>query len=237
MTTPIRRGRAATWCLLLAAAAAALGAGLAACGSDSATPSEEDAGGTSVLPQNDGGGTVVETDAGCKKVGPLAGTVAKSVARAGITGALAWETPDNGKVPDNAFAKVTLAVGEESEMLRITGFGFAIPSGVNVTGAEVEFKRQATDAGIVDGLIELTFDKGRTSGRPKYMFTSWPRAIVGTHHYGAPLDRWGNDIFAEDVNSPEFGVEIWAKREEDAGTDPLDGLIDSLRIYVHYCNQ
>lgn len=232
------RGRAATWCLLLAAAAAALGAGLAACGSDTATTGEEDAGGSSVLPQTDsGGGTVTETDAGCKKVGPLSGSVAKSVPRDGVTGGLPWESPENGKVPDNTFAKVTLGVGQQSEMLKVTGFGFAIPAGVNVTGVEVEFKRQATDAGIVDGLIELTFDKGRTSGRPKYMFTSWPRAIVGTHHYGAPLDRWGNDVFAEDVNSPEFGVEIWAKREEDAGTDPLDGLIDSLRIYVHYCDQ
>jgi len=232
-----RKVRAAAACAAVVASTFATCLG-ACSGTDGASSSgsivPDDDGGASP----DGGATGARADSGCaiQKVGPKSGTVAVSVAREGVTTGLPWGSPEAALTPaDDAFARVTLAEGQESEMLRITGFGFVVPEKATVLGAVVEFKRRAEDAGIVDGLIELTFSGGRTSGRPKFMASAWPRVQVGTHHYGAPEDRWGNDIFPADVMSPEFGVEIWAKRQADAGADPLEALIDSMRIEVFYC--
>lgn len=190
----------------------------------SGTPGAEDAG---VL--GDGGCPVV-------KVGPFSGKVAVNVTRDGIPAAVAWETPDNARESDLQFTKITLDDGQESQLLRITNFGISsVPSNAEIQGFSVEMKRQSESGGIMDGLIELTYGGNRVSGRPKYFETPWPRTQLGTHNYGQAIDRWGNDVFPNDVKSPEFGVEIWTKRNPDAGAGAVSGVIDSLRITVYYC--
>jgi hypothetical protein len=125
-------------------------------------------------------------------------------------------------------------VGQESELLRITGFGFNVPATARVIGAVVEFQRQASDTGIVDGNIELWLD-GKPSDRPKNLTTTWPRLIVGTHHYGQATDTWGNDLTPDLTAKPGFGVEIFAAHPADAGAGPLEARIESMRITLFWC--
>jgi len=229
--------------------AAAVATPLACSGSDgAATPvesshgneSDED-GGSRASSGSSGGddGHVRRADSGCiiHTAGPLTGTTVESVPRPDAPSGLAWGSLDLARDADDAVATISLDEGQETEHLRITGFGFSVPASADVTGVVVELRRQGSDTGIADGLIELTFDGGRVSGRPKYMEAAWPRAIIGAHNYGAPEDRWGNDVFPADVNHPSFGVEIWAKRQSGVGSGPLEGRVDSMRIYVHYCEE
>ena len=99
---------------------------------------------------------------------------------------------------------------------------------------EVEFKRQAGDTGIGDGAVELWLD-GAPSDRPKFVATSWPRVIVGTHHYGPAVDTWGNDLTAALVGKPGFGVEVYAVRQRDAGGAAIEARVESMRMTIFYC--
>ncbi len=175
-------------------------------------------------------------DAGCpiKTDGPRSGKSAASVARAG-TASIAWSAPENARNLDGLFAQATLDDNQATEHLRITDFGFAIPAGATIKGVEVELKRQASDLGIGDGNIEIWLD-GTPSARPKLLEAGWPRQIVGTHHYGQAVDTWGNDLTTELVGRPGFGVEIYALRQQDAGTGPVDAKVESMRITIFYCD-
>ena len=232
----------------MAAAALVLAAGgalAAACGSDGESSPGSDGGGTgegSILPSGDSStpdddhhDPLNGVDAGCpiKTAGPRSGTVATSVPRAGTTG-IAWGTPENARNTEGQFALTKLGLGETSEHLRITDFGFTIPASATIKGVEVELKRQASDTGIGDGNIELWLD-GAPSDRPKFLATAWPRLIVGTHHYGQAVDTWGNDLTPALVGKPGFGVEIYALRLQDAGEAPLEARVDSMRISIFYC--
>lgn len=236
----------------IAAAALTLGAAAAlagACGSETASPGPDDGGGSgdgTTLPTEDSAtdhDPLNGVDAGCpvKSDGPRSGATAASVPRAGATG-IAWASPENARSVDGQFARATLDLGQTSEHLRITDFGFTLPAAARIKGVEVEFKRQAADTGIIDGYtndgrpdgIKLWLD-GRPSDRPKSLAATWPRTIVGTHHYGQAVDTWGDDLTPELVGRPGFGVEIYALHKQDAGAGPIEATIESMRITIFYC--
>jgi hypothetical protein len=238
--------------LRLAAAAAAIACAssagfVVACGSSDAASDATDAGGTSGEggsigsdsgdPQEqdtDSGIYMSHADAGCpvKHAGPNPGTVAVSVPRTGATG-IAWDAPAKALTVDGQYAKSVVTDNEQTELLRVTGYGFNLPATVTIKGVVVQLKRQG-DNKVVDGNIELWLD-GAPSDRPKFVASGWPTNI-GTHHYGQEVDTWGNDLTPELVGRPGFGTEIWAKRREDAGTGPVAAEVESLLITVWYCD-
>jgi len=227
----------ATAALLLGVAAIA-----AACGSSSVADGIADGGSAegSALPAIDGSAgdphdPLNGVDAGCpvKSDGPRTGKTAASVPRADAAG-IAWAMPENARQIDGQLARATLDLGQSTERLRITDFGFSVPASATIKGVEVEFQRQAGDTGIGDGNIELWLD-GSPSDRPKFIATSWPRAIVGRHHYGQAVDTWGDDLTPALVGRPGFGVEIYALRQEDAGTAAIEARVESMRITIFYC--
>lgn len=232
---------AASSCLVVAAAGVAV-----ACGSsDDAAPAEDGStseggpgtGDGSVLPpddDSDGGIFMSHADAGCpvKYAGPNPGTVATSVARNGVNGGIAWESPANALTTNGQYAKSVVTDGDQTELLRVTGYGFNLPANVTIKGVVVELKRQGANE-VVDGNIELWLD-GAPSDRPKFVASGWPTKI-GTHHYGQEVDTWGNDLTPELVGRAGFGTEIWARRREDAGTGPVAAEVESLLITIWYC--
>jgi hypothetical protein len=182
----------------------------------------------------DGGIYMSHADAGCpvKYAGPNPGTVAVSLPRAGATGVV-WSNPANALTANGQYARAVVTDGEQTELLRVTGYGFKIPANVTIKGVVVELKRQG-DNKVVDGNIELWLD-GVASARPKFVASGWPTAI-GTHHYGQEVDTWGNDLTPELVGRPGFGTEIWARRREDAGTGPVPAEVESLLVTIWYCD-
>ena len=61
------------------------------------------------------------------------------------------------------------------------------------------------------------------------------QVAIGTHHYGQAIDTWGNDLTPELVGRRGFGVEFFAKRQEDAGVGPLQASVESMRVTIFYC--
>jgi hypothetical protein len=183
-------------------------------------------------------GAPVEAGGGCKieAIGFNEGTVVQSLARASEgDGGVAWTDLDNAKALDGSFAKVVLAAGQESQELRITGFTFKLPAGSVFQGVDVRLDRQAPEGGIVDGFIALVGVKNQAS-KGKFIATPWPTTIVGTHHYAQATDTWGMDLNPPDVETLEFGVGLWVKRDPSTpGPANATAVVDAMRIRVHYC--
>lgn len=176
---------------------------------------------------------MTHADAGCplKFQGPKAGTIAESIPRTGSPG-VAWTNPGGGRNVDGMYASASLDIGQGSEHLRVTGYGFNIPPTVTVHGVVVELKRKGNNQ-IVDGNIELWLG-GMPSDRPKFVASGWPTNL-GTHHYGQEVDTWGNDLPPDLVNRNDFGTELYALRRQDAGTGPVSADVESLLITIWYC--
>jgi hypothetical protein len=199
-------------------------------GGFSSASSGSSSGGSSGTPTDAGGGCKIEA------IGFNDGTVVQSVPRGSEgDGGVAWTDLDNAKALDGSFAKVVLAAGQESQELRITGFSFKLPTGSVFQGVDVRLDRQAPDGGIADGFIALVGVKNQ-NGRGKFIATPWPTTIVGTHHYAQATDTWGMDLNPPDVETVDFGVGIWVKRDPSApGPASATALVDAMRVRVHYC--
>ena len=169
----------------------------------------------------------------------------ESLKRADVTGKQnAWTNPGGGLQQDAELATVTLAEGEESEYLSVTGFDFsAITDERETWGIQVELTRQSDDGGAGDALIEVIIDGQQDRVRKKILenkknpsgLASWPRLQIGTHHYGQALDTWGTNLNPADVRKPTFGARIAAKRLSGISSAPVTATVDSLKVSVCYC--
>ena len=223
---------------------------LIACGSDTSNDpgSSSSSGGSSGATSSSGfggssgttsSGSPSDSGASCtiQSIGFTPGTVVQSLPRGSEgDGGVKWTDLDNAKTKDGTFAKVVLGAGQESEELRITGFSFKLPSGSVFQGVDVELDRQAPEGGIVDGFVALVGVKNQV-GKGKFIATPWPTTIVGQHHYAQATDTWGMDLNPPDVETADFGVSIWVKRDPAAPSSPVNAtaLVDGMTIRVHFC--
>ena len=79
--------------------------------------------------------------------------------------------------------------------------------------------------------------KNNPVGKGKFIATPWPTTIIGTHHYAQATDTWGMDLNPPDVETVDFGVGIWVKRDPAAPAAPANAtaLVDAMQIRVHFC--
>lgn len=219
--------------LLLAATALACSGGEPvtepADGGDAPAP---DGGGPTNADEDEDAGTL--SPSGCRLVstGFVSGTAADNVAPSGVPGAVSWTDVGDALAVDGSYATVTLADGEESASLRVSGFGLHVPVDKETWGIEVSLTRRAAEGGIEDSKIEVEIE-GKSS-RFKYAKNPWPVSAFGTHDYGQEIDTWGVDLFAADVNKPSFAAKVSVKRTAGA-TGPVIASIDAIRVAVHHC--
>lgn len=229
--------------LLSIASIASIGAVIAACSDEStnsvAPTSDGGGSGASSSGATDGDAPTSEGDGGRAPSGCLltttgytSGTKAENVARADVPNAASWTDVANAIADDGKFASVTLAAGQQSATLRVSGFGFSIPASAATWGIEVQLKRQAPDGGVQDHQINIEIE-GKPS-RYKVLTVPWPTTIVGVHDYGQAVDTWGVDLFPADVNKTTFAAALTIERTADA-TGPVTAVVDALKIAVHYC--
>lgn len=120
--------------------------------------------------------------------------------------------------------------------LKVTNFGFSIPSGSIITGIVVEIERwtnsevgyQAKDSRIriIKGGTIQTTDLADTS-------TVWPNTDT-YRTYGSSSELWGTTWTYTDINSSTFGVAISPQLKGFPGKITCYALIDHVRITVHY---
>lgn len=150
-------------------------------------------------------------------VGPNAGG---TFASDGSIGAVVITNPSNAQASDNSYATSVLLLGQISNYLKATNFGFTIPSTAQITGITVNVERSSTTLnGTHDDSIKLTYN-GSLVGSDKASATEWPTSdAVAT--YGSSIDMWGTTWSASQINDSTFGVEISAIADL-AGTAQVD---------------
>lgn len=219
---------------VLLGAALVASTGFFACGDDEAGTDTDgnDAGVADTgAPQMDGG---KRAPSGCllESTGFRSGFKSDNVARSDVANAANWTDVDNAREADGKFASITLEDGQESATLRVSDFGFALPAGAETWGVEVELRRQSPDAGVADSRIDIEIANKTTDY--KRMEVPWPSSAMGTHAYGQAIDTWGADINPSDFNRSDFAAKLSVKRA-DGAVGPVSGVVDSLRVAVHYC--
>lgn len=144
------------------------------------------------------------------------------------TGLNTWSTPSNALTSDNTYtAFAHFGSRTVSNELRVTNFGFNIPTGAVILGVTVEVDRTALNSGVYDSVVKL-IKAGTTSGNNKPNTTVWPISEA-TQTYGSATDLWGLSFSASDINASDFGFAF------QASVDYANGAyVDQIRMRISY---
>lgn len=171
----------------------------------------------------------------CIEVSNATGTFINDAA----VGNVAFSNPSNASADDNnnAVASTVLSImgSAQSNYLKATGLGFAIPSHATICGVSVEVRKRATgvDASnhITDAIVRLV-KAGVISGDNKATSSYWTETEQ-LYTYGGSSDLWGVTLTPDDVNNGNFGVVVSATFAGLLST-ALSARIDEIRVKVHY---
>lgn len=160
--------------------------------------------------------------------GPLSGGTFTDDSTVGV---VAWTNPGNAVSSNNSYAVASLTAGNPtSHYLRVTNFGFTIPSGANIDGVTVEFEcfENVSFADVIDNSVRLY--TGSFVGADKASATEWPTADA-YRTYGGAADLWSATLSDTIVNASTFGVGISASLNTAFNNDVS---IDHVRITINY---
>ncbi len=160
------------------------------------------------------------------------GTAANDAA----VGTVAWVNPNNAKISDGVFTTFTSATNVTSHYLKLTNYGFTIPSGATINGIEVDIQRKGSTANTTTHTRDLVVSIVKSDGsigstNEALLTTNWP-AIEATQIYGGSSDLWGETWADSDINNSNFGMVVQAKNQTSAGNPT--GSIDFVSITVTY---
>jgi hypothetical protein len=159
--------------------------------------------------------------------GPNNPTLGINVAGAGVD----WATPTNIYASDDARATAALAAGQNTDYLRATGFGFAIPVGSTINGIIADFERSKTGTGDCEDYGVQIVQAGVEAGADRAHLGLWPGADAYDAHGGA-ADLWGLAWTPAQINAVNFGVSIQAY--ETGAVNACTARVDHVRITVYY---
>jgi len=152
-------------------------------------------------------------------------------------GTIDWQNPPYAQTQDDDYASATLTKANPiSHYLKVTDFGFAIPSGSTIKGIVVEVDRYAsTGIGgtrVSDNSIKLV-KGGAIGGDDRSTGLLWPESDSDTYvSYGNSTDLWGLTWAPADINNANFGVAISAIKDDSNNTRTV--YVDHIRIIVYY---
>lgn len=135
-------------------------------------------------------------------------------------GAVAWTAAGNAQLSDDSYATSVLLLGQITNYLKATNFGFAIPNDATVTGITVNIERSTnTLSSTQDNSVKIV-KGGVIAGNDKAVGTLWGTSDA-VAVYGSATDTWGLSWVPSDINSSTFGVVISAVANL-AGTSQID---------------
>jgi hypothetical protein len=169
----------------------------------------------------------------------LADTAGPNDAGAGANvsdiGTRPWSAPENIMFPGGEpYATAVLKKGNLiSNYLQGTQYGFSIPSDATIFGIAVVINRQssANNPSILDNFVRLV-KGGVVVGDNHAITTIWPN-LMGTATYGGATDLWGTTWTPADINSPDFGVVLSARRQNNGNSDRT-AMVDYMQITIYY---
>ncbi len=154
------------------------------------------------------------------------------------TGTLDFNNLGNSFSSDNNRASATALVAlfnGSTHYLKVTGFGFSIPSYASICGIGVEIEKRAgglaIGAWVRDNDIRIVKANAVSGTDGGDDVTDWGSEAIYT--YGGTNDLWGTTLTPADVNSSNFGVAISAQIKGLAIVFP-SAQIDNIRVTVYY---
>ncbi|MBN8703276.1 MAG: hypothetical protein J0M08_09430 [Bacteroidetes bacterium] len=144
-----------------------------------------------------------------------------------------WSNGSNSQTSNDSRATNTsslASVGNYTDYLVITNFGFSLPATDNVHAIWVVIERRDPNAKVSDNSIKTVVSGSITGYERANTTTTWSTSDTYIC-YGGANDTWGNILTGADVNSSNFGVAISIKRNVSGGT--AIGEID--HVYIEIC--
>jgi hypothetical protein len=149
-------------------------------------------------------------------------------------GTEAWVNPSNALHQDDTYTITALSESSNtSTYLKVTDFGFAMPSTATIVGIEVKVDRHATGGSLIvfDHSIHLVKD-GSIVGTNRSEGAAWPGSDEDEYAvYGNETDVWGDFWGPDDINADDFGVVISAVLD---GSGTRIAWVDNIQITVYY---
>lgn len=144
-----------------------------------------------------------------------------------------WTNPSNALSSDNVYASGTLAALQGTDRLITWGYGFTIPTQVQILGIEVQVERQS-QIGLFCRDYEVKMVKAQPNvvGSDNAQGGYW---TVGTDQvigYGNQLYLWGTTWTPDEINSANFGCSFRAINDDSGGG--AIALVDRVQIQVSY---
>lgn len=145
------------------------------------------------------------------------------------TGTTAWSSPGNITLTDAAYASCNTSA--DTQLLRGTGYGFAIPAGQTIFGIQAEVIRHKSPAGSNFGTetIGLVLSAA-LAGTAKVSPGVAPQATDQPLDLGTSSDLWGTAWTYANINDATFGAQYSTTNTGLVGTIS----VDSIAITVWY---
>lgn len=146
---------------------------------------------------------------------------------------VAWSSLSSAQTEDSVASVASLTVAsDESSLLVVRQFGFAVPAGASIRGVRVSVRGKATASDPEDVRDEeLKLVVGGAVAGASLDTAKWSSAYV-TRDYGGPTNLWGLALTPAIVNDPQFGAAFRAKYH---GATSGTAEVDVIRVAVYYC--
>lgn len=146
-----------------------------------------------------------------------------------------WSNTAGASTVDGSFAHATAEHGP-SHFLRVTNFGFDVPTSAEIGGVEVEiWRRVETEGGmssdVVDDSVKLQLGAASTSQGDRAQSSKWPTTVAATT-YGGGDDTWGEILTGAAVDDAAFGAVLSFRNNSFLDAR---GAVDAVRVRVRFC--
>lgn len=150
-------------------------------------------------------------------------------------GTINWGATSDALTCNSIFAGVAVASAVNTHYLKLTNFGFSIPTGATIDGIIVNITRgsQTPTRLSKDNEIKIIKADGSIGSVNKAVATNWP-PDPSVAIYGGISDLWGETWTSTDINNAAFGIAISAHLNGSAPFSFSDASVDCATITVYY---
>jgi len=153
-------------------------------------------------------------------------------------GTKGWTAPGNVGSHDLRYATVEFSDAGTTNLLKVSRFGFSLPSDAAVRGIVVDWTSQSHwgrnmfhDGNISDHMVQLVRG-GKVAGTNHAVRGKWLENGTAYTSYGAATDLWGLLWTPDLINASDFGAALSATYQSFERKDTAE--IDHVRVTVHY---
>lgn len=154
-------------------------------------------------------------------------------------GTAAWQAP-TAVLTGTSYTYAGIGLGTYSHYLKVTNFGFSIPTGATIDGIVVEAKCGRTDGIGTTKDYRARIVKGGTIGTTdKSSATTWTGSYAGGNmqyiSHGSSTEKWGETWTEADIENTGFGFALSAQNND--GEDGDTAQVQYIRITVYYTEE